>query len=178
VPAEESRKPGLALEGDRKIRERSQGHQRDLSRPGACRLHDHVDAMPIADRSARRRKFCIADAPRSMRLGRGLERPLKRHLASDRDLDIRAAGQLEDGERVDRDLASLDVARHTRDRRDVRLGRPERIEEREAVVDAGVDVEQERDGGALGHHAMLARPDALEAPHGSVRTETSSPARP
>ena len=60
-------------------------------------------------------------------------------------------------QRVRRDLAGLDVARHAGHRHQLGLGRRRRVQEREAVVDPGVDVEDQRDG-RLGHGAMLAEP--------------------
>ena len=60
----------------------------------------------------RRRQLGVTEAPRSVRLRGRLERPDERRLAAERDLDVGPPGQLEDGPRVDRDLARLDVARH------------------------------------------------------------------
>ena len=66
----------------------------------------------------------------------------------------RPAGELEDGPRVDRDLAGVDVARDAGRGDELGVGRGGGVEQREAVVDAGVDVEDERH--PVGHGPMLA----------------------
>ncbi len=94
------------------------------------------------------------EALRPVRLGRRLERADERRLAPERDLDVGPAGELEDRPRVDRDLRRVDVARHAGRGDELGVGRGGRVEEREAVVDPGVDVEDE--GRPLGHGPMLA----------------------
>ena len=96
----------------------------------------------------------MAQSLRAVGLGRRLERPDERDLATHRDLDVRSAGELQHGARVDPDLLRVDVARHARGGDQVRVGRGRGVEQREAVVDAGVDVQDEGEGG--GHAAMLA----------------------
>ena len=52
------------------------------------------------------------------------------------------------------DLAGVDVARHAGHRDELGVGRRGGVQQREAVVDAGVDIEDQGEGG--GHAAMLA----------------------
>ena len=103
--------------------------------------------MAVGQRPRRRRQLGVAEALRAVRLGRRLERADERDLAPERDLDVGPAGELEDGPGVDRDLAGVDVARDAGHRDELGLGRGGRVEEREAVVDPGVDVEDERRSG-------------------------------
>ena len=58
----------------------------------------HIARMPRA----------VADAARAVRLRRGLERADERLLPAERHLDVGLTSQLEDGERVGRDLPRLD----------------------------------------------------------------------
>ena len=85
----------------------------------------------------------MAQALRPVGLGRGLERPDERDLAAHRDLDVGPAGELEHGPRVDPDLLRVDVAGHARHRDQVGVGGGGGVEQREAVVDAGVDIEDQ-----------------------------------
>ena len=62
------------------------------------------------------------------------------------DLDVGPTGKLEDGQRVLGDLVGLDVPAAAGDGDDLGLARRHRVEEREAVVDAGVAVDEDRDG--------------------------------
>ena len=96
----------------------------------------------------------MPEALRSVRLRRRLERSDQRHLATEGDLDVRPPGELQHGPGVDRDLASVDVARHARHRDELGIRRAGDVEQGEAVVDPGVDVEDER--GPVGHGPMLA----------------------
>ena len=65
------------------------------------------------------------------------------------DLDVGPIDELEDRARVDRYLAGVDVAGDAGRRDELHLGGRAGVEEGEAVVDAGVDVEDQRD--PLGH---------------------------
>jgi hypothetical protein len=87
----------------------------------------------------------VPDSARPVRLRRHLEGPDERHRPSERNLDIGSAGQLQDGPCVLGDLDRVDIARHAGDGDDLSFGRGAGVEEREAVVDPGVDVEDERD---------------------------------
>ena len=138
----------LAQHGDGEVRERPERDQRDLAGPPASLVEDEVDGVAVAERPARRRQLGVAEALRAVGLGRRLERPHERHLAAEGDLDVGPTGQLQDRPRVARDLARVDVAGDAGHREELGLGRGGGVEEREAVVDAGVDVEDQRD--ALG----------------------------
>ena len=109
--------------------------------------------MPLRDGSRRRRQLRVAQPLRPVRLGGRLERPDERRRAPERDLDVGPAGELEDRARVDGDLLRIDVARDAGRRHELHVGRARRVQEREAVVDPGVDVEDER--GPVGHPRML-----------------------
>ena len=170
-PAEQPREGGLALEGEREVRQRTEGDQRDLAGETAGLLDDQVDPMAVAHRPAGRRELRMPDAARAVRLGRRLERPYERQLSPDRDLDVRPSGKFQHRQRVRRDLARLDVARHARHRDEVRLGRGDGVQQRQAVVDAGVDVED--DGGGPGHPSMLAE----RVPSSRQTGRASPPAR-
>ena len=95
----------------------------------------------------------MPEALRAVRLGRRLELADQRDLATEGDLDIGPPGELQHGARVDRDLGAVDVAGDARRGDDLGLRRRGGVEQREAVVDAGVDIEDER--GAVGHGPML-----------------------
>ena len=62
-----------------------------------------------------------------------------------RDLDVAAPGELEHRERVLGGVVDRDVAHHGGGADQVDLRRGDRVEERERVVDAGVDVQDQRD---------------------------------
>ena len=110
--------------------------------------------MALRQRGGWRRQLRVAEAARAVRLGRRLERPDERHLAAERDLDVAAAGQLEDRQRVRGDLPRVDVAGDAGDRDQLGLGRGGGVEERERIVDAGIDIEDQRD--AVGHAGIRA----------------------
>ena len=110
--------------------------------------------MAVAERAGRRRQLGVAQAARPMGFGRRFERPDERHLLPQGDLDVASPGELEDGAGVLGNLAGRDVAGDAGDREQVRLVRGAGIEERQGVVDAGVDVEDQ--GDALSHEAILA----------------------
>ena len=69
----------------------------------------------------------------------------ERLLAPEGDLDVGPAGELEDRPRVALDLAGVDVAADAGHGDELGLGRGAGVEQRERVVDAGVDVEDQRD---------------------------------
>ena len=85
-----------------------------------------------------------------MGLGRRLEGADQRHLAPERHLDVVASGELEHGQRVLDDLPRLDVARAARHGEQLGLWCGTGVQQGEAVVDAGVDVEQEGHTGGHG----------------------------
>ncbi len=91
----------------------------------------------------------VAEALRPVRLRRRLERPDERGLAAHRDLDVGATGELQDRPRVDADLLGIDVARDAGHGDQLGVGRRGRVEQGEAVVDAGVDIEDQ--GNRRGH---------------------------
>ena len=154
VALEEAGQSRLAQDREREVRQRPERDQRDLAGPAAGLVEDQVDGMAVAERAAGRRQLGVAQPLRPVRLGRRLERSDERDLAAHRDLDVGAAGELEHGPRVDPDLAGVDVARDAGHGDEVGVGRRGGVEQREAVVDAGVDIEDEGEGG--GHAAMLA----------------------
>ena len=88
----------------------------------------------------------------------------QRHLATEGDLDVRPPGELQHGPGVDRDLGGVDVARDAGHRDELGVGRRGDVEQGEAVVDAGVDVEDER--GPFGHAFDATGPRALAWPSG------------
>jgi len=63
---------------------------------------------------------------------------------------LAATRQRQDAEGVGRDLARVDVARDARHREQLRLRRGAGVQEREAVIDARVDVEHEGKAGCHG----------------------------
>ena len=63
-----------------------------------------------------------------------------------RDLHVGVPAELEHRERVLGRLLDVDVAHHRRRADQRHLGRGERVQDRQRVVDAGVDVEDQRDG--------------------------------
>ena len=100
----------------------------------------------------------MAEALRPMGLGRGLERSQERGLAPEGDLHVGPPGELEHRAGVDPDLARVDVARDARDGDEVHLRRGHRVQEGKAVIDPGVDIEDE--ALPFGHPSMLPEPRA------------------
>jgi len=80
-------------------------------------------------------------------------RPDQGHLAAQRDLDVFAPGEFEHRERVLDDLLRFDVSGAARHGEQLDLWRGACVQEGEAVVDAGVDVEQQRDSGGHGRES-------------------------
>ena len=144
-------------------------------------LEDEVDGVAVGQGGARRRQLGVAEALRSVRLLGRLERADERDLAPERDLDVGATGELEDRPGVDADLAGVDVARHAGRGDDLGVGRSGGVEQGEAVVDAGVDVEDERRAlGGVGHRLDASREHRAPArrPRSSVRSSTSTMCAP
>ena len=119
---------GLAIQGDRQVGHRPERDQGDLAGSLARGAGDDVRRVALAEGSSRRRQLGVSEALRSVRLGRDLERADERDRAPERDLDVRPAGQLEDGQRVGGDLVRLDVAAAAGDGEDAppRVTRPRR----------------------------------------------------
>jgi hypothetical protein len=86
-----------------------------------------------------------------MRLGGDLQRPDQWDRPADRDLHVVPARQLQHRPRVPLDLVDLDVAADTRDREQLGVVAGGRVQDREAVVDAGVHVEEQRRAGGHRH---------------------------
>ena len=105
--------------------------------------------MTLRQRPASDRQLGVTEALRAVRLGRCLEGSDERDLAAEGHFDAVGPGQLEDGERVRRDLARVDVAGRAGDRDDLGVVGGSGIEEGEGVVDPGVDVQDDRM--AIGH---------------------------
>ena len=143
--AKQERQLRLAQDGDRQVRGRPQRDEGDLAGAAARFSHEQVRGMAIRERPARRRQDRIADALRPVRLRRGDERAHQRRLPAQRHLDVVAPCQLEDGARVLGDLAGVHVPADARHGDELGLGRAAGVEQGEAVVDPGVDVEQEGD---------------------------------
>ena len=80
-----------------------------------------------------------------MGLRRDLERADERPVGAQRHLDVGPAAELQHGARVALHVVEVDVAGHAGDGHELRLGRGAGVEQRQAVVDAGVDVEDDRD---------------------------------
>ena len=165
--AKESRELRLALECDGQVRHRAERDQGQLARPAPSVIHDDVGRMAFAHRPTGRRERRIAQALRSVGLRGHLDRAHERDLPSDGDLDVRPSGQLEDRERVRGDLVGLDISGAAGDGDDLRVGRGDRVEQGEAVVDPGVAVDE--DGGRRGHRPMLAEPGR----RGAARCQTA-----
>ena len=119
-----------------------------MTSPGRRRASAMIRStrVPVRERSTSRRQLGVADAARAVGLGRRAHRSDERGLAAERHLDVLAPGQLEHGAGVLGDLPRVDVAADAGDGDQVCLGRRRRVEQREAVVDAGVDVEDQGRG--------------------------------
>jgi hypothetical protein len=144
---------GFAVERDRQVRQGPKRDHRYLTGARTGSVHDHVGPVPLRNRASGRGQLRVADPARAVRLGGGLERPDERHHAAQRDLDVPAPGQLEHRERVLDDLLRFDVAGAARHREQLDFRRGARVQEGEAVVDAGVDVEQQRNVGGHGRES-------------------------
>ncbi len=134
----------VALDRKGQVGERPEGDERDLPGPATCLLEDDVHPVSVRHGAARRWQLGVPDAARSVGLRRRLEWPNEGHLAPQGDLHVLASGQLEHGKRVLDDHARLDIAGAARDGHELGFGGGARVQEREAVVDPGIDVEQER----------------------------------
>ena len=153
--AEELRQGRLAQEGEGEVGQRAAGHKGDLARPAACLLDDQINGMALAQGPAGWRQLGMAEALRTVCLGRRLERLEERPVAPEGDLDIGPSGELEHRAGVPLDLVRVDVAADAGDRDQLRLGARDGIQERQRIVDPGVDVEDQRNGD---HRATVAHP--------------------
>ena len=88
VAAQQPGEGGLAQDRDREVRQRPERDQRDLAGTSSRLVDDDVDPVALRQRPRRRRQLGVAEALRSVRLGRRLERADQRHLAPERDLDV------------------------------------------------------------------------------------------
>src|SRR4051812_23926811 len=92
---EQARERRFAQESERQIRERPARDEGDLAGPAARLVDEDVDAVALTERTRWRRKLGIAEPLRAVGLGRGLDRPYERPVASEGDLDVEPAGELE-----------------------------------------------------------------------------------
>jgi hypothetical protein len=83
-----------------------------------------------------------------------LERSFQRSLTPQRDLDVSATGQRQHRARIDPDLPGVGIARDTGDGDQLDIVGADRIQQGEAVIDPGIDIQDEWD--PLWHGAMLA----------------------
>ena len=149
VAREQVRERGLPLQRDGEIRERPERHEGDLAGPRSSDRDDPVRGVVTLERAARRGQVRVADPARPVRLGRRLERLHERLLAPERHGHVRPTGQGQDGARVLGDAPRVHVPADARHPDELDLGRGTRVQEREGVVDAGVDIEEQGD---LGWH--------------------------
>ena len=155
----EARQLGLAKDRDREVRERAERHEGQLAGPAPSLVDQQVHGVAFGQRRRGRRQLRVAEAARPVRLGRRLEPADERHLATERDLDVAAAGQLEDRQGVGRDLSRVDVAGDAGHRDQFGVGRRGGVQEGERVVDPRVDVEDQR--GAIRHAAVRRAAESL-----------------
>ncbi len=94
-----------------------------------------------------------------MRRGGHLERTDERCRRSQRDLDVGATGELEHGAGVALHVVEVDVAGHARHGNEVDLLGGAGVQQGETVVDAGIDVEDDRD--PFGGHVAGSGPGAV-----------------
>ena len=135
----------LPQHGHGQVRHRAQGHERQLARACARLLDDEVGGVAARQRASRVGQHAHRPRPRGPCVsGVVTSGAHERHLATERHLDVAATGQLQHGPGVDADLARVDVARDAGDGPDVGLGRGAGVQQREAVVDAGVAVDEQR----------------------------------
>ncbi len=99
--------------------------------------------MALAQTLRRFGQFGIADAPWSVRLRCGHQRPDEGHFAPQRNLDVRSTGQLEHRTGVHRDLLSDDVAGAARHCQDLGLGGGAGVEQGERIIDARIDIDDQ-----------------------------------
>ncbi len=107
--------------------------------------------MTSRQRPRRGRQERVTESLWSVRLGGGHERAHQRCLATQRDLDVGPTRQLQHGPGVDGHLDRVHIARDARDRPDVGVGGRAGVQQREAVVDARVTVDEQRQGARGGH---------------------------
>ena len=143
--SQKARQLGLAQHRQGHVGERRERDQDQLPGAAAGFRDDQVGAEARGDRHGRRRKLGVSDAQGPVRLRRRDERPRQRRLTAERDLQVRSTGHLQDGPRVLRDLARVDVARGARDGHELALGRGYRVQQCQAVVDACVAIDEDRD---------------------------------
>ncbi len=143
--AQQGRQPRLEQDRQGEVRQRPKGDQGDPARMASRLVHDDVGAESPGQRQDRIRRLRVAQAMRTMRLRRDLERAQQRQRAARRHGNVAVTGQLQHRERVARRVLERGVAGAARHGDEVGLGARTRVQQRERVVDAGVDVEDERD---------------------------------
>ena len=145
-PFQEVRELRLAQDGDARLVSGpsvtsviSPGRRRASAtmRSAACRSESGVAGW---------RQLGVADPARAVGLGGGDERPDERRLAAEGDFDVAAARQLEHRPRVLGDLARVDVAGDAGHGDELGVGRGAGVEQGQAVVDAGVAVDEQGSG--------------------------------
>ena len=157
--SQKSRQLGLSQDCQGNVRQRRQRHERQLPGAAARLVDDQVRAETWRGWHRRRGQNGVADAARAVGLRRRDERPSQRRLAAESHLHVRTTGQLEDGAGVLGDLAGVDVAGGAGHGDDLAFGRGGRVQQGQAIVDAGVAVDQDRDNARhFAHGGMVGQP--------------------
>ena len=143
-PAQEPGQGRLALKSHGQVGQWSDTQQGELAGSLASLLGKDVGGMALRQRAASGRQFGIPHAPRTVGLGRDLQRPDQGHGPPERDLDIALADQLEQSPVVLGDLVGLHVAAAAGDGDHLGVVGRQQVQEGQAVVDPRVAVDDDR----------------------------------
>ena len=160
---QEPRERRFREQRDREVGQRPQRHERQLARSAARRLDDHVGTEPRGQRRRRLGQLGVAEAARAVGLGGDLERPQQRRRAPGGHLDLAAARELEHGAGVSLGVDEGGVARQAGHGDELGVRARARVQQRQRVVDPGVDVEEQ--GDAVRAHLGFSVPAGASRPN-------------
>ena len=153
-PLDEPRQFGLAHDGERDIGQRPGGAENEAPGMRARRGDDRIRRMQRMPRLVGRGQDRMAEAGLAVNFARVPHRDRDRRRRARPDGNVRPPRKRENGAGVSRRGRKRNVADDGRDAEDWRLVMGAGVEERERVVDAGVDVDDEGLG-RIGHEGIL-----------------------
>ena len=149
-PLDEARQLGLAHDRERDIGQRAGGDENETPGVGAGGCDDGFDRMLDVGRLLRLGQDGVPEAAPAVDIARVLHLDRDRSRRARPDGDVGAPGERENRPRVARRRGKGDVADDRGDAEDLRLRMGAGVEQRQRVVDSGVDVDDEGLGG-FGH---------------------------
>ena len=153
-PLDEAWQFGLAHHGERDIRQRPRRAQDEASGVRACRADDRIRGMQRVRRLLRLWQDRMAEAGLAVNLARVPDRNGNRRRRAWPDRDIRTPRKRQNRACVARCGRKRNVADDRGDAEDLRPVMRAGVEQRQRIVDAGVDVD-DQGLGVLGHRGNL-----------------------